>query len=52
MNKIIICIGLPTVVAIAFSSFAQQQTDHATDAFQKLKVSLEIGKGKTSRAMK
>ena len=36
VNKIIICIGLPTVVAIAFPLFAQQQTDHATEAFQKL----------------
>ena len=36
MNKIIIGIGLSTVVAIAFSAFAQQRIDHATEAFQKL----------------
>lgn len=35
MNKIIIRIGLLTVVAIAISLSAQQ-TNHATDAFQKL----------------
>ena len=46
MNKIIICIGLPTVVAIAFSLFAQQQTDHATEAFQKLQSLAGDWKGK------
>ena len=46
MNKIIIRIGLPTVVAIAFSLFAQQQTGRATEAFQKLQSLAGDWKGK------
>jgi hypothetical protein len=46
MNKIIIGIGLPTVVAIAFSLFAQQRTDHATEAFQKVQSLAGDWKGK------
>ena len=36
MNKIVIRIGLPTVVVIAISLFAQQQANNATEAFQRL----------------
>jgi hypothetical protein len=36
MNKIIVPMCLPVVVVIAISLFAQQQANHATEAFQRL----------------
>jgi hypothetical protein len=36
MNKIMNCICLTTVLAIAFSLFAQQQANYASEAFKKM----------------